>query len=321
MRIEALTRDSIDVDSYTHLSKDDILDQTGQLFFKQDRLYKHRMFRINYTTYDVRRGQDIVNPNTSHLDIMMLNDSSEAGEEEPRFLYARVLGIYHTNVVFTGSGSIDHQPRRLEFLWIRWFEPSPAMGWDSQRLDCVRFFPVDHEHAFGFLDPGDVMRSCHILPREALGKSTLGKLSGLAKDKNDWQYYYVNRFLIPLSLCLLWAYVSRFVDRDMLMRFYWGMGVGHTYSHGEQENVEEDNDFIDEESADETSEERDEVTNKDTGDFGAESEGEQLLEKVLGELDIDDSDTDPWCDSNGDDDSDSDQNEDDEEDGPSDNND
>lgn len=23
----------------------------------------------------------------------------------------------------------------------------------------------------------------------------------------------------------------RFVDRDMLMRFHWGLGVGHTYSH------------------------------------------------------------------------------------------
>ena len=23
----------------------------------------------------------------------------------------------------------------------------------------------------------------------------------------------------------------RFVDRDMVMRYYWGMGVGHAYSH------------------------------------------------------------------------------------------
>lgn len=28
------------------------------------------------------------------------------------------------------------------------------------------------------------------------------------------------------------AYVaSRFVDRDMLLRHHWGLGVGHTYSH------------------------------------------------------------------------------------------
>lgn len=26
-----------------------------------------------------------------------------------------------------------------------------------------------------------------------------------------------------------------FVDRDMVMRFYWGLGVGHTYSHQSQQ--------------------------------------------------------------------------------------
>ena len=25
--------------------------------------------------------------------------------------------------------------------------------------------------------------------------------------------------------------MRRFVDRDMLMRYHWGLGVGHTYSH------------------------------------------------------------------------------------------
>ena len=25
--------------------------------------------------------------------------------------------------------------------------------------------------------------------------------------------------------------IQRFVDRDMLMRYHWGLSVGHTYSH------------------------------------------------------------------------------------------
>jgi hypothetical protein len=25
--------------------------------------------------------------------------------------------------------------------------------------------------------------------------------------------------------------LSRFVDRDMMMRYYWGHGIGHTYAH------------------------------------------------------------------------------------------
>ncbi|KIJ15705.1 hypothetical protein PAXINDRAFT_155316 [Paxillus involutus ATCC 200175] len=40
-------------------------------------------------------------------------------------------------------------------------------------------------------------------------------MSRNAKDLMDWKHYYVNQF----------------VDRDMLMCYYWGYGVGHVYSH------------------------------------------------------------------------------------------
>lgn len=173
-----------------------------RLFFKNERLYKHRTFRVNYTTYDVRRAQDVINPNTTHRDIMVLRDDSDDLENQGdsdtfnRFLYARVLGVHHVNVVYMGCGTLDYQPRRLEFLWVRWYQPtSLPSGWDSRRLDCVKFFPMAHEHAFGFLDPADVIRACHILPRMELGKvhQDIG-LSVLAKDGDDWQYYYINRF-------------------------------------------------------------------------------------------------------------------------------
>lgn len=180
----------------------DTCNETDHIFFKNDRLYKHRVFRINYTTYDVRRAQDIINPNTSHKDIMVLRDDTDDtdGEEDnhvsSRFLYARVLGIYHVNVVYTGTGTLDYQPRRMEFLWVRWFQPTTLpCGWGSRRLDCIKFFPVAHEYAFGFLDPSDVLRACHIFPRMALGRVHQDSgLSICAKDQSDWQYYYVNRF-------------------------------------------------------------------------------------------------------------------------------
>lgn len=176
-------------------------EDVNRLFFKNDRLYKHRILRINYTSYDVQRAQDVINPNTSHKDILVIRDDSEdpEGEADPessfRYLYARVLGIYHVNAVYTGPGSWDHQPRRLEFLWVRWFRPTEfAGGWSSRRLDCINFYPVDHDFAFGFLDPEDVIRACHLIPRMAIGKVHAGPgLSGLARDQSDWQYYYVNR--------------------------------------------------------------------------------------------------------------------------------
>ncbi|RDB22902.1 hypothetical protein Hypma_009822 [Hypsizygus marmoreus] len=188
------------------------------LFFRSDRLYKHRTLRINYTTYDVRRGQDVINPRTSHRDIMVLADT-ESNAESERFLYARILGIYHANVVYTGAGMLDYEPRRMEFLWVRWFhavDPQET-GFSSRRLDTVKFFPMAHGDAFGFLDPKDVLRACHIIPKMLLGKVHLDGIgmSRSARDVDDWHFYYVNRF----------------VDRDMMMRYYWGLGVGHVYAH------------------------------------------------------------------------------------------
>jgi hypothetical protein len=167
---------------------------TGEFFIKNDRMYKHNIFRINYTTYDVRRDQDVVNPNTSHKDIMVLarTDSSDHA-----FLYARVLGIYHVNAIYTGPGILDYRPRRLEFLWVRWFEVvdgNPA-GWNAQRLDTVRFLPMESEDAFGFVDPADVLRGCHLIPKFSHGRlhPDSASMSPCAKDSRDWKYYAVNR--------------------------------------------------------------------------------------------------------------------------------
>ena len=50
---------------------------------------------MNYTTYDVRRDRDTVNPNT-HPYVML--QSPEVGTSAHPYWYAQVLGIFHTNV-------------------------------------------------------------------------------------------------------------------------------------------------------------------------------------------------------------------------------
>ncbi|KAG1856158.1 hypothetical protein F4604DRAFT_1932022 [Suillus subluteus] len=40
------------------------------IIIKDDRMYRHNIARFNYTTYDVCRGQDVVNPRTSHCNVM-----------------------------------------------------------------------------------------------------------------------------------------------------------------------------------------------------------------------------------------------------------
>ncbi|KZP06410.1 hypothetical protein FIBSPDRAFT_764436 [Athelia psychrophila] len=194
--------------------------ETSHIFFKNDRLYRHNIMRVNYTTYDVRRKQDTINPRTSHRDVMVLSDSQDAGDHP--YLYARVIGIFHVNVTYTGSRTmqVDYAPRRMEVLWVRWYELDPkatAGSWLSSRLDQLRFPPMDQPYSFGFLDPADVIRACHVMPKFRLGRRHEdGKgLSPCASDSKDWSAYFVDRF----------------VDRDMLMRFHWGLAVGHVYTH------------------------------------------------------------------------------------------
>jgi hypothetical protein len=170
-------------------------------------MYKHHLARFNYTTYDVRRAQDVINPGTSHRDIILLgnNDDPETCTDH-HFLYARVLGVYHVNVIYTGAGMLNYNPKKIYFLWVRWFEhnESRSGGWQGLQLDSVSFPPMATEGAFGFVDPRDVLRGCHINPAFAGGKARLDNinLSRCAGDAEDWSRYHVNRYITiqPVSI-------------------------------------------------------------------------------------------------------------------------
>lgn len=167
------------------------------IFFKDDRLYRHNIMRINYTTYDVRRKQDDINPRTSHRDIMVLANGDD--EADHPYLYARVIGIFHANIVYTArSPKVDYRPRRMEFLWVRWYEFDPKVvegGWRSSTLDRLRFPPMADESSFDFLDPADVVRGCHVVPAFRYGKRYADEkgISLCAMDSKDWRSYHLNR--------------------------------------------------------------------------------------------------------------------------------
>jgi hypothetical protein len=162
---------------------------------KDDRMYRHNIARFNYTTYDVRRAQDVINPRTSHCNVMVLRSDTDIEDQGHRYLYGKVLGIYHVNVIYIGKGMIDYTPLRMEFLWIRWYEPiNQRSTWETSSLDRLTFPPLLHEHSFDFLDPADVLRGCHIIPRFS---SCVKHVDGLgmsvnAGDKDDWCQYFVN---------------------------------------------------------------------------------------------------------------------------------
>ncbi|KAJ3536383.1 hypothetical protein NMY22_g6054 [Coprinellus aureogranulatus] len=207
-----------------------------RIYFHSDRIYWHNILHINYTSYDVRRETDIINPRTSRKDIMCLKlpavvedtRRAEPGHQETlhRFVHGRILGIYHANVVYRGRGAVDLRRRRFDFLWVRWFDyltDGPVLN----MLDRMSLKPLSNPAALGFLDPADVLRASHIIPRYISGK--LSDIAGqegriwskVARDKDDWREYYVNCF----------------IDRDMLMRYSWGLAVGHVYAHEDAPNA------------------------------------------------------------------------------------
>jgi hypothetical protein len=168
------------------------------ILFKADRMYQHNILRVNYTTYDVRRSQDVVNGLSSHCNIIVLDDNSEgsdANADHP-YRYARVLGTYHVNIIYIGPGMVGHQSHRMEFLWVRWYcNTGVVQNGRKDTLDRISFGLMGDEGTFGFLDPSLVLRGCHLIPAFAKGQLYIdGKgMSLCARDSSDWREYYVNR--------------------------------------------------------------------------------------------------------------------------------
>ncbi|TEB23291.1 hypothetical protein FA13DRAFT_1640029, partial [Coprinellus micaceus] len=163
-------------------------------------LYQHDIMNIHFTSYDGRRQQDVVNPKTCRRDVMCLAEESDS-EVSPRapkhrLSYYRILGIYHVNVVYQGRGTLDRKPRCFDLLWVRPFKPfKDERAWSDQQLDRLEFYPLEDPNTIDFLDPADVLRACHIIPRFSLGQveGRAPEYSRIARADEDWNEYFINR--------------------------------------------------------------------------------------------------------------------------------
>ncbi|KAF8874231.1 hypothetical protein BD779DRAFT_1476607 [Infundibulicybe gibba] len=219
-----------DEDDYTSAERNTIT-------FVGNRLYRHKVLRVNYTTYDLRRAQDSLNTR-NHGDIMVLSreDGDTDGNKPHPYWYARIVGIFHAMVRHSGPLSCSSEPQHMEFLWVRWFgrDLTHKSGWKARRLHRVGFIDSneDPEGAFGFLDPNEVIRGVHLIPAFAHGRTTSLLAPSIIRpprEKNkDWLYYYVGMF----------------ADRDMVMRFRGG-GVGHTSTRTASNFFLDDHDALD----------------------------------------------------------------------------
>lgn len=166
-----------------------------KIVFPHDRLYHHSAVRVNYTTYDVRRAQDTINPSNSHNTIMV---RSPDNDDLHPYWYAKVLGVFHVNTLCRLAG-VPQVPFRMDFVWARWMEIEQLGGTSVRRLNKVRYVPNDSADAFGFVDPDLILRGCHLIPTFHNGRTKVLLPRSIAWDdpqNGDWFSYYVNRWAL-----------------------------------------------------------------------------------------------------------------------------
>lgn len=173
-----------------------------QMFGNQ--IFFHKTLRVNYTTYDMRRNQDTINPRT-HSDIMVLGHD-DTDDDPHSYWYGRVFHIFHIYARYVPPSSSTNGIlfQDVEVLYVRWFgrDLSARGGFGSRRLHVVGFVESTLPDAFGFLDPKEVIRGAHLIPAFRHGHTT--KLldpsavryadpdAPADSQDEDWRFYYVN---------------------------------------------------------------------------------------------------------------------------------
>ncbi|RXW11733.1 hypothetical protein EST38_g14122, partial [Candolleomyces aberdarensis] len=193
------------------------LEEINHVHIVNDTIYRHKVVRINFTTYDLRREQDSLNPRT-HADVMVLAREDEKGGHP--FWYCRIIGAFHARILYhtPDKYTSDSDYQNMDFLWVRWFGPCLELGggWEKKRLHRLSFInpETDDTPLFGFLDPACVLRGVYLIPAFHHGRSDNGIPGTIGRPESDegqdYNYYDINMF----------------VDRDMFM-CYRGGGIGH----------------------------------------------------------------------------------------------
>jgi hypothetical protein len=152
-----------------------------------------KLLHINYTTYDIRRAQDVIQ--TSRGGVIMTSSRDEAHP----FWYAQIIRAFWVQVLFCPDG-ISHSMQNMDVLWVRWLGIDQDHRWGLRKahLPKVGFVPDRPDHIpFGFLDPSLVIQGCHLIPAFSDGRTSelLQKGVSLARlpgEVDDWAAFYVN---------------------------------------------------------------------------------------------------------------------------------
>ena len=162
------------------------------VYIHEDDIFIHKVMRINFDTYDMRREQDSINPD-SHPDIMMPAPESYGHP----YYYARTLALFHVYAAIVPDKGTVPEWQQFHVCFVRWFE----VDFDAirpKRLVPLRWARLN-ENAFGFVSPDEVLRGCHLLPAPAHGRSndvlpTYSRIrTNEDTDQKDYNRHYVNQ--------------------------------------------------------------------------------------------------------------------------------
>jgi len=157
--------------------------ERNQVLIRNNTIHEHKILRVNYTTYDIRRGADTIHTGTERSDIMLL--SHEEGEHAHPYWYARVLAIYHVDVLLNNGKPGTF--RRIDLVLVRWFGRDDPQDHGNSLLRIG----WDEENEYEFLDPQHILRACQVVPAYAHGLAPVRR--AIRDSREDYNYYYVMR--------------------------------------------------------------------------------------------------------------------------------
>jgi len=164
-------------------------------------IYSTKVLHVPDTTYDMRRDQDSMNPCT-HSDVMVVSPKKEPGAHP--FWYARILGVFHADILHVGPLARNRSVQRMEFLWVHWFgtEQEYRSGSTVAQLPKIGF--IQDDAAFGFLDPSLILCGCHLIPDFRSGRTSIhlptisASAAQLPGEIDDWTNYYVIMYVLSI---------------------------------------------------------------------------------------------------------------------------
>lgn len=159
------------------------------MWIQGNALYAHKVMRVNFSTYDVRRGQDSLNP---RKDTFIMTLARDWDDTDHPYSYAQVLSVFHVDVSLRDvAAATSIRPMSVEtkeVLWVRWFRLDKRWkgGFRRRRLYRVELVPTELDYAYGFLDPDDVIRAAYLVPAYA---------HCVRGEHGEWPLRYVNMYV------------------------------------------------------------------------------------------------------------------------------